>query len=111
MNARIIPPGLTFEQALRFGYTGEIRLAGYLAWIRTLPCRHGHATRSQASHPNFFKSQKRKGPDPLALPECQACHEEYERNGYPDEINRLAAAALYMLQAIYEGRLVWKNLP
>ena len=108
---RIIPPGMPFEQALRLGYTGTIRLPGYLAWLRTLPCDCGsHAAPSQASHPNFFKSQKNKGPDPLALPEHYECHEAYERNGFPDEERRLARAALYMLQAIYEGRLVWVNV-
>ncbi len=29
MNVRIIPPQLTFEQALRFGYTGRIELREY----------------------------------------------------------------------------------
>lgn len=110
MNVRIIPPGMPFPQALRLGYVGEIRLAPYLAWIRTLPCRNGHGGKAQASHPNFFKSQVNKAPDPLALPECNDCHETYERLGYPDETVRLAAAALYMLQAIYEGRLKWVNV-
>lgn len=104
---KIIPPGMAFPVALRLGYVGEIRLPGYLKWIKTLPCRHGHPGGVDASHPNFFKSQVRKGPDPLALPECRDCHESYERNGFPDEESRLAAAALYMLQAIYEGRLKW----
>lgn len=111
MNVRIIPPGMPFPQALRLGYTGEIRMPRYLAWIRSLPCRYGHAGKAQASHPNFFKSQTRKGPDPLALPECAECHENYERWGDPQETERLAAAALYMLQAIHEGRLRWVNLP
>lgn len=110
MNARIIPPNMSFEQALRLGYTGEIRMAGYLKWIRTLPCdATGKAAPSDASHPNFFKSQKRKAPDPLAIPESREAHEAYERAGKPDEERRLARAALYMLRAIYEGRLVWKN--
>lgn len=107
MDMRIIPPGLTFPQALRLGYVGPIRLQGYVDWIKTLPCRNGHGGDVDPSHPNFFKSQKNKGPDPLVLPECRGCHEEYERNGFPMEQERLAEAALYMLQAIYEGRLVW----
>lgn len=110
MNARIYPPQLSFEQALRLGYTGPIRLPRYLEWIRTLPCDHCGG-KSEASHPNFFKSQKNKGPDPLALPECRFAHESYERNGTPDEERRLARAALYMLQAIYEGHLVWVTNP
>lgn len=105
---KIIPPGMSFEQALRLGYTGEIRLPAYLRWIRKLPCDCGGCRPpSQASHTNFFKSQKRKGPDPLAIPESAHCHQDYERNGFPDEQRRLARAALYMLQAIYEGKLEW----
>lgn len=108
---RILPPGLTFEQALRRGYTGPIRMRPYLDWIKTLPCDHCQATPVDPSHPNFFKSMRNKAPDLLAIPECRDCHEEYERNGFPDEERRLARAALYMLRAIYEGRLVWINLP
>ena len=111
MSARIIPPGMPFCLALRAGYTGDIRLEPYLRWIRTLPCHRCHASSpSQASHPNFYKSQKRKAPDPLALPECRECHSEYENAGKPDEQARLSRAALYLLMAIYEGRLVWKNV-
>lgn len=104
----MIPAGLTFPQALRLGYVGEIRMRGYLDWLKTLPCHCGNCPApSDPSHPNFFKSQVRKAPDPLAIPESRKCHEKYERNGSPEEQERLAAAALYMLQAIYEGRLVW----
>jgi len=112
VNHRIIPSGMRFEVALRLGYTGEIRVPGYIKWVKTLPCHHCQAPApSDPSHPNFFKSQKNKAPDPLAIPECRADHEAYERNGFTDEEHRLARAALYMLQAIYEGRLVWKALP
>jgi hypothetical protein len=112
VNARIIPPSMPFDQALRLGYTGPIRLPGYLDWIRSLPCDACQKPpRSEASHPNFFKSQRHKGPDPLALPECHDDHEAYERNGFPDEERRLARAALYLLRAIYEGRLVWTAHP
>jgi hypothetical protein len=108
LNTRILPPGLTFEQALRLGYTGEIRLPGYIKWIKTLPCHNCTAPApSDPSHPNFFKSQRSKAPDPLAIPECRKDHELYEHAGVPDEQRRLARAALYMLQAIYERRLVW----
>jgi len=108
VNHRIVPPGLSFEQALRLGYTGPIRLPGYIAWLKTLPCHHCLAPApSDPSHPNFFKSQRNKAPDPLAIPECRDDHECYERNGFPDEEHRLARAALFMLQAIFEGRLKW----
>jgi hypothetical protein len=108
LNARIIPPGLTFEHALRLGYTGPIRVPGYLAWIRTLPCdATGTPGPSDASHPNFFKSMTNKAPDPLAIPESREAHMAYEHAGAPDEERRLARAAMYLLQAIYEGRLKW----
>jgi hypothetical protein len=107
---KIVPPGMAFKYALRMGYVGEIRMPGYLEWIRTLPCHNcNFAPPNDASHPNFFKSQAHKAPDPLALPECRRDHELYEMAGAPDEIPRLAAAALVMLQAIAEGRLVWKR--
>lgn len=107
---KIIPPGMTFPQALRRCYTGEIRMPGYLAWVKTLHCHRCSAhPPSDPSHPNFYKSQTRKAPDPLALPECRPCHEEYEHSGAPQEVVRLSRAALYLLQAIYEGRLVWVN--
>lgn len=100
---------MTFEKALRLGYTGEIRMPAYLDWIRELPCDKCQApSPSDPSHPNFFKSQLRKGPDPLAIPECRTDHDIYERNG-PDEERRMARAAIYLLQAIFEGRLVWKR--
>jgi hypothetical protein len=108
--SKILPPGMAFPHALRLGYTGEIRMPGYLAWVKTLPCWNCQAyPPSDASHPNFFKSQARKAPDPLALPEDRRCHDLYEQSGVPDETRRLAAAALVMLQAIYEGKLVWKG--
>jgi len=103
---------MSFPQALRLGYAGEIRMPAYLAWLRGLPCHRCSASApSEASHPNFYKSQTRKGPDPLALPECRHCHAEYEHGGDPKEAARLVRAALYMLQAISEGRLRWVNLP
>lgn len=110
MNARIIPFGMPFAHALRLGYAGPMRCEPYLKWIRQQPCwKTLKPGPSEASHPNFFKSQKNKGPDFLALPECRMVHEEYERIGKPNEQERLAAAAIYLLQAIHEGRLRWSS--
>lgn len=111
MTRRLIPPGMPFVHALRLGYTGEIRMQAYVDWIKTLPCHNCLAPApSDPSHGNFFKSQRNKSPDPLALPECRRDHELYENAGAPDEQRRLAIAAIHMLQAIYEGRLIWKNV-
>ena len=108
---KILPLGVPFKYALRLGYTGEIRMQPYIDWIKTLPCATcDQPGPSDPSHPNFFKSMKAKGPDALAIPECRKCHNEYERYGSPLQEQRLAKAALVMLQAIAEGRLVWKHL-
>ena len=112
LNARIIPPHLTFEQAMRFGYTGRIEHRPYLDWLKTLPCDTcGAPPPSDPSHINSFKGQGTKSPDPFAIPECRRCHEIYERNGPgPNTEERTRRAAFYLLQAVYEGRLKWVNL-
>jgi hypothetical protein len=111
MNGRIIPPGLTFEQAVRLGYTGRIQLRPYLDWLRTLACDTcGAVPPNDPSHVNSFKGCGTKSPDPWAIPECRTCHESYERGPAHSE-ERLRRAALYLLQAIYEGRLRWGSPP
>ena len=111
MNARIIPPQLTFEQALRRGYAGRIVLRPYLDWLRALPCSScGAPPPSDPSHVNSFKGYGSKSPDPWAIPECRHCHESYER-GVPDVDQRLRMAAIYLLQAIYDGHLQWVSKP
>ena len=107
MKVRILPPGLSFEQALRLGYTGRIELRDYLDWVKTLPCaKCGAPPPSDPSHLNSFKGTATKSPDPWAIPECRQCHESYERGpALVDE--RLRIAAVYLLQAIYEGHLQW----
>lgn len=114
MNARILPPGITFSQALRAGYTGRIECRGYLDWVKTKPCHTCGRAPGDAfnpidpSHVNSFKGASTKSPDFFAIPECRGCHESYE-NGPPFAEERVRVAALYLLQAIYEGRLKWVN--
>lgn len=111
MSARILPLGMPFEQALRAGYTGRIDHEGYRKWLKTLPCDVcGQRPPSDPSHLNSYKGGGTKSPIFFAIPECRACHEAYEHDGDPHTEARLARAALYMLQAIYEGRLVWRNI-
>jgi hypothetical protein len=109
-NGKIIPPGISFEQAVRAGYTGRILMPGYLEWLRTLPCHTcGAPPRSQPSHINAYKGQGTKSPDPLAIPEDAACNQNYDTQP-PDIPGREHTALFYLLRAIFEGRLVWKNL-
>jgi hypothetical protein len=125
-TAKLIPAGLSFERALALGYTGRIRCEPYLSWLRTLPCDScGAPPPSEASHiNNDHKGHGTKAPDLWAIPECHQCHERYERllSGFPHSIyrepkaaiyaendRRKARAALYLLQAFFEGRLAWKG--
>ena len=104
---KILPPGLTFEQAVRFGHTGRIESGPYLAWLRTLPCHTcGRAAPSDPSHVNGFKGQGTKSPDWFAIPECRSCNRNYDLQPAMVE-SRIYAAAFYLLRAIFEGRLIW----
>jgi hypothetical protein len=108
---RIIPAGLTFEQALARGYAGRIECRPYLDWLKTLPCDCcGAPPPSDPSHiDNHNKGMGTKTPDLWAIPECRRCHEVYEHGGNPDTASdRRSRAALYLLQAFFEGRLVFK---
>lgn len=116
MKQRILPQGITFQQAVRFGYTGRIECRPYLDWLKTLPCftcgrlPGDPLNPIDPSHMNSYKGQGTKSPDVWAIPECRACHETYE-NGPPFVESRMQAAALYLAQAFYEGRLVWTARP
>lgn len=110
---KLIPAGLSFEQALKRGYAGRITCAPYLDWLRTLPCDScGAPPPSDASHlDNDSKGLGTKLPDLWAIPECRTCHGIYERgvSMYTADF-RKARAALYLLQAFTEGRLVWRSV-
>jgi hypothetical protein len=69
---KIIPPGMTFIQAVRAGYAGRIESRAYLDWIKTMPCDTcGAPGPSDPSHVNAFKGQGTKSPDLFAIPECR----------------------------------------
>lgn len=106
---KIIPPGMDFEKAVKLGYAGKIELRPYLDWLKTLPCDTcGAPAPSDPSHVNSVKGMGTKSPDPLAIPECRSCHENYERgSGYAEQ--RIYRAAFYLLRAIWEGRLKWAS--
>jgi hypothetical protein len=112
---KILPPSMTFEQALRAGMTGRIECRAYLDWLKTLACDTcGAGAPSDPSHFNGFKGMGTKAPDLFSIPQCRSCHELYERgpgaSGYDPKGRRwLERAALYLLRAFYEGRLVWQR--
>lgn len=105
---KIIPFGMPFLQALRAGFTGRIECPKYLAWLRTLPCDTCQAPPpSDPSHlDNAFKGPGTKSPDTFAIPQCRVCHDNYERMGSKLDVEpRMARAAVYLTQAIFEGVL------
>lgn len=106
--ANMIPYGMSFEHALRLGYTGRIESDKYIAWIKSLDCDTcGAPGPSDPSHmDNYHKGMGSKLPDFWAIPECRRCHNAYEGSTIrPPAERRLARVALYLLWAIYIGVL------
>lgn len=116
---KIIPPGVAWEQALRAGYTGKILLRPYLDWLKTLVCDTCQRAGTDynpidPSHYNGYKGTGTKGPDPLAIPQCRQCHDDYEHNSVAWEIRHgpfMVRCAVYLTRAIWEGRLRWEKQP
>ena len=112
---KIIPPSMSFEEALRAGYVGRIELRPYLDWLKTLPCDTcGAAGPSDPSHYNGVKGMGTKSPDLFSLPKCGSSQELWEVGPGPTGSDRrgrrwLERAIYYLLQAFVEGRLVWKK--
>lgn len=111
--SKIIPPQMTFEEAVRNGHAGRIVCRGYLDWIKTLPCDTCAAPApSDPSHMNAYKGTGTKAPDLFVIPQCRRCHDLYERlgaGGTYDNGTFLARCMFYVLRAFWEGRLVWKS--
>ena len=114
---KIIPPHLSFEQALVAGYTGKILCRPYLQWLKTKNCwRCGYAPGDpmrpiDPSHYNGIKGMGTKSADLFSVPECRKCHNEYEDRGADPagQDERLRAALMHLVQAFWEGRLVWEG--
>lgn len=105
---KVLPP-MTFEQALRAGYTGRIVCKPYLQWLKTLPCDTcGAPPPSDPSHLNAWKGMGTKSPDLFAIPECRECNRKYDTQP-SDEDRRIRRAAFYLLRAFWEGHFVWKK--
>lgn len=108
---KILPPGMSFQQAVLAGYAGRIESRPYLDWLKDQPCDTCGRVGTEynpidPSHVNAFKGMGTKSPDLFAIPECRQCHENYERGpGYAED--RIRRAAFYMLRAFWEGRLKW----
>ena len=107
----MLPSGMAFRQAVLLGYLGRFESRSYLDWLKTLPC-HKCDTHppSDPSHTNTGKGIGTKSPDWFALPECRPCHEWYTAHPSNEEHQRrMALVPFYLMQAIFEGRLVWSS--
>jgi hypothetical protein len=110
--AKMVPFGMSFEQALRAGYVGRLEWAAYREWIKTLPCATCSApSPCDPSHLNGYKGQGTKSPDLFIIPQCRRCHEAYEHDGRPFATDEefLARCIVYVAQAFFEGHLRWTN--
>lgn len=107
-----IPPHFTFQQALARGYVGRIEDRGYMNWVKKLRCCSCSAPADDPHHPYGvgFKGMGTKVPDYWAIPLCRNCHDALHHDvaGW-EAVNgsQWEHASVTLLQALYEGRLVF----
>lgn len=111
---KTIPPGLSFHQAMRRGFTGRIEDRRYMDWVKTLPCCGCGAPADDPHHITSvgLKGTGTKVPDYLVVPVCRDCHDSIHHNADRWEAangEQLYHAAMTMLQALYEGRLRFES--
>lgn len=104
---KIIPPYLTFKQALMTGYVERMESARYLRWVKTLRCVSCNAPADDPHHPHGagFKGMGTKVPDWWVIPICRGCHDDLHRDvlAWEDRHGlQIEHAALTLLQAIRE---------
>jgi hypothetical protein len=107
----LIPPGLSFWQALQRGLVKPIEAPAYLVWVRTLPCCICGRLGVDAHHiiGGGLKGTGTRTPDFLAMPLCRPDHAELHRGHVTWETNhglQMEFAARTMLEAVYRGELV-----
>lgn len=117
----IIPPGVTWIQALKFGYVKRFDCPAYIEWLHTLPCCvSGSRTNVTAHHVvgHGLKGLGGKTHDLLAIPLVAELHlpdypgglHNSHAGGHPaweeKHGSQLNFSALTLLQAIYDGVLV-----
>ncbi len=107
-----IPPYLTFSQALARGYVGRMESRPYLNWVKKQVCVSCATPADDPHHPHGagFKGMGTKVPDWWVIPLCRNCHDALHHDVHAwEDVNssQWQHAAMTMLQAIYEGRLVF----
>jgi hypothetical protein len=107
---KVIPPYLSFKQALSNGYVERMECQAYTRWVKQLRCVSCNAPADDPHHPHGagFKGMGTKVPDWWVIPICRTCHDILhhdviaweEQNG-----SQFEHACLTLLQAIREGVL------
>lgn len=107
---KIIPPYLTFKQALCGGHVGRMESRGYMDWVKSLRCCSCNAPADDPHHPygTGYKGMGTKVPDWWVIPLCRVCHDELHHDvARWEDINgaQFEHVALTLLQAVREERL------
>lgn len=114
MVGKIIPPGMSFKQAMSAGYVGRLQDRGYMDWVKELACCSCQAPADDPHHVVSvgFKGMGTKVPDYWTIPLCRVCHDELHHNVSAwEEKNgpQIEHALLTLTQAINDGILHTKR--
>ena len=79
---RIVPPWLSFREALGAGHLGRIEDRKYLDWVKTLTCCACDVPADDPHHIVVagFKGMGSKTPDYWAIPLCREHHDALHHN-------------------------------
>ena len=115
----IIPPGMSWWQALQAGYVEPKNSDGYLSWLHELPCVVSGSRDITVHHVvgHGLKPLGGKTSDFLAIPLARTLHQDSAEAlhvmGHKAWEARYGSQLEFslrsLLQAIHEGRLVWKS--
>lgn len=78
----MIPLGMSYRQAMQFGYAKPMRSQAYLDYVASLPCCGCGLPADEAHHMigHGYKGMGTKAPDLFTLPLCRNCHDELHRS-------------------------------
>lgn len=106
----MIPPGLTFKQAIQKGYIKPIRNKAYTDWVKSLPCC---VCGKQSDDPHHiiqagYGGKGTKASDLWTIPLCREHHDELHKDVDAWEFAhgmQFEFVALTLLQAVHDGIL------
>lgn len=107
---KIIPPYLTFKDAMARGMVERIESREYMNWVKSLRCCSCNAPADDPHHPygTGFKGMGTKVPDWWVIPLCRNCHDNLHHDVAAwEDVNgtQFEHVALTLLQALREERI------